>query len=210
MLVLVVAAAAAGVAAAVWYRRRQVARALIRLRKAESDLREIDNALEAFVLSGNYIPESVRRPLGAKVVQIAESSLPSIAKVVRRVRDSGIRQQSEVALRHGGELRRILEDHNDKYAKRVMAEHSKLLVDDLNADEAQRKAIVRDDVRNLVIAGAGSGKTRTIVGRIRFLLERKVPPTAILAVTFTNKATEEMQDRLRQMGVMIADREKGA
>jgi len=204
-----VAAAAAGVAAAVWYRRRQVARALIRLRKAESDLREIDNALEAFVLSGNYIPESVRRPLGAKVVQIAESSLPSIAKVVRRVRDSGIRQQSEVALRHGGELRRILEDHNDKYAKRVMAEHSKLLVDDLNADEAQRKAIVRDDVRNLVIAGAGSGKTRTIVGRIRFLLERKVPPTAILAVTFTNKATEEMQDRLRQMGATIADREKG-
>src|SRR5437879_8655366 len=58
----------------------------------------------------------------------------------------------------------------------MMAEHSKLLVDDLKADEAQRKAIVRDDVRNLVIAGAGSGKTRTIVGRIRFLLERKVPP----------------------------------
>src|SRR5207245_3936677 len=119
-----------------------------------------------------------------------------------------VRQESEVALRHGNELRRILENHNDQYVTRVMAEHSKLLVDDLKADEAQRNAIVRDDVRNLVIAGAGSGKTRTIVGRIRFLLERKVPPTAILAVTFTNKATEEMQDRLKQMGVTIADREK--
>src|SRR5712692_5105274 len=208
-LVLVVAAAAAGVAAVVWYRRRQVARARIGLRQAESDLREIENALETFVRTGNYIPESVRRPLGAKVVEIAEGSLPPIAKVVRRVRDSGIRQESEVALRHGGELRRILENHNDQYVKRVMAEHSKLLVDDLKADEAQRSAIVRDDVRNLVIAGAGSGKTRTIVGRIRFLLERKVPPTAILAVTFTNKATEEMQDRLRQMGVTITDRERG-
>src|SRR5256712_5954898 len=83
------------------------------------------------------------------------------------------------------------------------------MVDVLRADEAQRNAIVRDDIRNLVIAGAGSGKTRTIVGRIRFLLERKVPPTAILAVTFTNKATEEMQDRLKQMGVSIADREGG-
>src|SRR5438552_17392947 len=90
----------------------------------------------------------------------------------------------------------------------MVAEHSKLLIEELKADEAQRTAIVRDDVRNLVIAGAGSGKTRTIVGRIRFLLERQVPPTAILAVTFTNKATEEMQDRLKQMGVSIADRER--
>src|SRR5206468_2854605 len=91
----------------------------------------------------------------------------------------------------------------------MMAHHSKLLVEELKADEAQQAAIVRDDVRNLVIAGAGSGKTRTIVGRIRYLLERGVPSTAISAVTFTNKATEEMQDRLKQMGVLIADREKG-
>src|SRR2546422_835531 len=208
-LVLVVAAAAAGVAAVVWYRRRQVARALIGLRQARSDLRGIEKALETFVRSGNYIPESVRRPLGAKVVEIADGSLPPIAKVVRRTRDTEMRRESEVAVRHGSELRRVLEGHNDQYVKRVMAEHSKLLVDDLKADEAQREAIVRDDLLNLVIAGAGSGKTRTIVGRIRFLLERKVPPTAILAVTFTNKATEEMQDRLKQMGVTIADREGG-
>src|SRR5256886_2872225 len=208
-LVLVVAAAVAGVAAVVWYRRRQVARASIGLQQAESDLRGIENALETFVRSGNYIPESIRRPLGAKVVQIAEGSLPPIAKVVRRGRDSAMRQESEAALRHGNALRRILEGHNDQYVRRMMAEHSKLLVDDLKADHAQRNAIVRDDVRNLVIAGAGSGKTRTIVGRIRFLLERRVPPAVILAVTFTNKATEEMQDRLKQMGVTIADREKG-
>src|SRR5256714_14809736 len=207
-LVLVVAVAGAGVAAVVWYRKRQLARARLGLRQAETDLLDIDTALQTFVLSGNYIPESVRRPLSAKVIQVVEGSLPPIAKVVRRGRDSQIRGESEAALRRGNELRRILEGHNDQYVKRMITEHSKLLVDDLKADEAQRNAIVRDDVRNLVIAGAGSGKTRTIVGRIRFLLVRKVPPTAILAVTFTNKATEEMQDRLRQMGVTIADREK--
>ena len=208
-LVLVVAVAGAGVAAVVLYRKRQVALARVGLRQAEIDLLEIDTALQTFVLSSNYIPESVRRPLGAKVIQIVEGSLPPIAKVVRRGRDSQIRGDSEAALRRGNELRRILEGHNDQYVKRMMTEHSKLLVDDLKADEAQRNAIVRDDVRNLVIAGAGSGKTRTIVGRVCFLLERHVPPIAILAVTFTNRATEEMQHRLKQMGVSIADREKG-
>src|SRR5712692_10845091 len=93
-LVLVVAAAAAGVAAVVWYRRRQVARARIGLRQAESDLRKIENALETFVRSGNYIPESVRRPLGAKVVQIVEGTLPPIAKVLSRARDTEMRQES--------------------------------------------------------------------------------------------------------------------
>src|SRR5437879_6056308 len=190
-LVLVVAVVGAGVAAVVWYRKRQVARARVGLRQAETDLLAIDTALETFVRSGNYISGSVRRPLSAKVSQIVESNLPPIAKVVRRARDSQIRGESEAALRRGNELRRILEGHNDQYVKRMMTEHSKLLVDDLKADEAQRNAIVRDDVRNLVIAGAGSGKTRTIVGRVCFLLERHVPPIAVLAVTLPDRATEE-------------------
>src|SRR2546428_5032288 len=62
---------------------------------------------------------------------------------------------------------------------------------------------------NLVIAAAGSGKTRTLIARIRYLLEQGIVPTAILAVTFTNKATEEMQDRLKQMSVALADRDRG-
>src|SRR5438128_11567902 len=87
-LVPVVAAAVAGVAAVFWYRRRQVASALIGLRQVHSDLRGIEKAVETFVRSGSYIPESVRRPLGVQVVLMAEGRLPLTAKLIPRSRDT--------------------------------------------------------------------------------------------------------------------------
>lgn len=194
------------VAAFAWFRKRQLERARGTLQQAHTVLLRIEDALQSFVTTGDYMPERIRRPLVAELTEIKDRSLPPVARVVRRVRDGEMREQLEGALRQASELRQVLEEHNNQYVKRIVTEHSKLLVEELGTDEAQREATVRDDERNLVIAGAGSGKTRTIVSRIRFLLERKVPATAILAVTFTNKATEEMQDRLKQMGVPLAGR----
>lgn len=206
LVVSVVAAAAGSVAAVLWSRKRQVQKAGASLQRADGDLRGIESALQPFVRSGEYLPERIRRPLDVKSAEVAERVLPPVAKVVRRTRDTTMRGEFDRILRHSNELRKILVDHNTELVRARMTEHSHLLIDDLKADEAQRLAIARDDERNLVIAGAGSGKTRAIVGRIRYLLERCVPAQAVLAVTFTNKATEEMQNRLSRMGVAIADR----
>jgi superfamily I DNA/RNA helicase len=67
---------------------------------------------------------------------------------------------------------------------------------DRGLDESQRVAATWDDGPLLVDAGPGTGKTRTLVRRIAHLLGQGVPPASILALTFSNKAANEMRERL--------------
>ena len=78
-----------------------------------------------------------------------------------------------------------------------MADMESQILQGLNP--AQRDAVVNYDSPSLIIAGAGSGKTRVLTSRIAYMIEQRVAPHNILALTFTNKAAEQMRTRIEAM-----------
>lgn len=77
-------------------------------------------------------------------------------------------------------------------------------IDGKSLDINQRNAVVNDDLRQLVIAGAGSGKTLTVAAKVKYLVERKkINPKEILLISFTRKSADEMRERIRKLGIDI-------
>ena len=94
------------------------------------------------------------------------------------------------------DLEKFLREFVPQYISRELERH-KAFFSGRSFDNQQIEAIVKRDKHNLVIAGAGSGKTRVLTGRVGFLIECGVPPDDILALAYTKSAEEEMRQRLR-------------
>ena len=90
---------------------------------------------------------------------------------------------------------------------RVIAEPTRDITAELNAE--QRAAAVHTEGPLLIIAGAGTGKTRTLVYRVAHLIERGVAPERILLLTFTRRAAHEMISRAERLVGAASSRVQG-
>ncbi len=88
---------------------------------------------------------------------------------------------------------------NKQFVRKRLEESGKLF-DSLGLTESQRLAVVRDEDANLVNAGAGSGKTRTILGKIQYIFEWNLAkPAEILIVVYNKKIQEEIEEKIEKI-----------
>lgn len=97
-----------------------------------------------------------------------------------------------------------IQEYNTAYVQ-SQKEKLQLYFNDIEGkslDDQQRTALITDEYSNLIIAGAGSGKTLTIIGKVKYLIEqKKVNPENILLLSFTKKTVEELNERLKNIGL---------
>lgn len=98
----------------------------------------------------------------------------------------------------------LIDAHNEAYIQNAMITEKKYLDTILHEvdpvimlDDDQRRVVLTDEDYCLVIAGAGAGKTTTVAAKVKYLVEKKrIAPEQILVVSFTNKAVQELRDKL--------------
>lgn len=100
----------------------------------------------------------------------------------------------------------LVDQHNEAYIRSAMVTEKRYLDNILHEvdpvimlDDDQRRVVLTDEDYCLVIAGAGAGKTTTVAAKVKYLVEKKgVDPEQILVVSFTNKAVQELRDKLNR------------
>jgi DNA helicase-4 len=98
------------------------------------------------------------------------------------------------------------DEYNKKFIELELNRYAQFFdnIEGRKLDQQQRTAIITDEDNNIVIAGAGSGKTTTIVGKVAYIIDKyKVSPEEILLISFTSKSAATLSNRINNSGVEV-------
>lgn len=114
---------------------------------------------------------------------------------------SELKNKFQKFIKNKADLSNIVLKYNKEFIKNELDTHSDFFsnIDGKSLDRQQREAIVIDEDNCLIVAGAGSGKTATIAGKVAYLVKKKqINPNEILLISFTRKSSDEMKERIKQ------------
>lgn len=132
---------------------------------------------------------------------IADMNIINIQKLKKATHYKILLEKQAELYRNANSLKQQISVHNDRVADAKIQNAYALIgnVEGRKLDKQQMTCIVKDAHNHLVIAGAGTGKTTTVVGKIKFLLKSgKYKPEDILVLSFTNASASEMSQRINQ------------
>ncbi len=164
------------------------------IRFVENQLPKVEEQLREYRSLTKYLRRKDRVTLGESLNLLAGSL--RFLRTYRVFLDRRQGSQAELQYARVNELVAFLERFIPEFTKREV-ERYKDFFDSSPLDGEQIEAVVKRDTYNLVIAAAGSGKTRALTARIAFLVRTGTAPDAILALAYTRAAAEEMQSRLK-------------
>lgn len=129
-----------------------------------------------------------------KKIEIKEKYQHVYSYIKRKIIKNKIQRKFKINYKH---LDKYVEKYNKKYIENNLNLN---ILNDINGcvlDINQKKAVLTDEINNLVIAGAGSGKTLTIVGKVKYLIEiKRIKPKEILCISFTNDSCISLKNKL--------------
>lgn len=157
---------------------------------------KVKEEYNSFITGKNYLKESVRLQLNEKIKPVLEKKDAFLNSLqfepnefdkelfIDDIFEIDV-DKKEIINNHFIETE--LENTNDFFSN----------IDGKSLDRQQKIAVITDEEANLVVAGAGSGKTLTISAKAKYLVKKGIKPEEILLITFTRNATNEMKERVQ-------------
>lgn len=181
-------------------------RVKVRNEACDNLIAQVDTAIQEINLlfsdSQSFVdPSKETEWCNRNVSLIADVSIINIQKLKKATHYKMLLEKQAELYRNANSLKQQISVHNDRVADAKIQNAYALIgnVEGRKLDKQQMTCIVKDAHNHLVIAGAGTGKTTTVVGKIKFLLKSgKYKPEDILVLSFTNASASEMSQRINQ------------
>lgn len=181
-------------------------RVKVRNEACDNLIAQVDTAIQEINLlfsdSQSFVdPSKETEWCNRNVSLIADVSIINIQKLKKATHYKMLLEKQAELYRNANSLKQQISVHNDRVADAKTQNAYALIrnVEGRKLDKQQMTCIVKDAHNHLVIAGAGTGKTTTVVGKIKFLLKSgKYKPEDILVLSFTNASASEMSQRINQ------------